>query len=265
MAQTTLAHAQIGLRGLVTAGRTNGTDEACSTSACRSDSPRVTALALGRPVRVGVAGFRPPTPVGPSARSFATLKNDPRAWTASLVVITGVTLLARHPLARMIGTEVETPALPMSAATAPTASAPPASGVAQALAGATVAVPTHAPRNPFRALVTLDGRVLAPVPMSTTPARASAAPGTGRSTASTPTAIAVGPSAAGACTATSGTSHRVVAGDTLWTLAARATRSTDSARVTIAWHRLYDANRAVLGTDPSLLQVGVTLCVPSSI
>jgi nucleoid-associated protein YgaU len=193
---------------------------------------------------------------------MAGLANDPRAWTMSLIVVTGVTLLARHPLARMIGTEVDTPAIPFPSAVAP---APETSsgGVAQALASAAVAVPTHAARNPFRALVNLDGRVLAPVPMTAAPMRASAAPGTGSSAATPPTsAIAAGATAAGACT---GTSHRVAAGDTLWGLAARAVRSADSSRVTIAWHRLYAANRAVLGADPSLLQVGATLCVPAGI
>ena len=106
-------------------------------------------------------------------------------------------------------------------------------------------MPTHAPRDPFRALITAGGKVLAPAEVGATPVT---------TTTHAP--------AARSC---SGTLHRVVAGDTLWTLAARAVRSSASDRVTVAWHRLYDANRAVVGADPSALRVGVALCVPQSL
>jgi nucleoid-associated protein YgaU len=59
--------------------------------------------------------------------------------------------------------------------------------------------------------------------------------------------------------------HRVTAGDTLWTIAARAVHGHGAAGVTFAWHRLYDANRAAIGADPALLHVGTSLCVPASL
>jgi len=172
--------------------------------------------------------------------------HDPTAWTVGIVVATGLVLLARHPIARALGTEVTTPSSGI-AATAPVAAAAP-SGSAPALSLPLGSAPTHAPVDPFRALVTAGGKVLAQTPPATTSRRAST---------SAPAARPA-PSCAG-------TTHRVGTGDTLWTIAARAVRSNDTGRVTIAWHRLYDANRGAVGSNPSLLDVGTTLCVPASL
>src|SRR3954452_113612 len=172
--------------------------------------------------------------------------NEPNVWTVGVVLATGVVLIARHPIARALGTE--TPAHPLVTAAAPARPHPVPH--ASSLALSAVAVPTHAPRDPFRALMTSAGQVLAPVEA------AAAAPPTTRNAAPTPTP---------ASTSCTGRSHRVAAGDTLWTLAARAVRSSDTARVTVAWHRLYAANRAAVGPDPSVMQVGTTLCVPTSL
>jgi nucleoid-associated protein YgaU len=178
---------------------------------------------------------------------------DPNAWTVGIVLATGVVLLARHPIAHMLGTEVD----PTPATTVATVPAP-SRVLAQApsLSLPVVAAPTHAPRDPFRALVSAGGKVLAPAaaapvtagtaPAPSTPAAATPAPGTSSS----------------ACT---GTTHRVVSGDTLWSIAARAVRSGDSDRVTLAWHRIYAANRDTLGANPALLQVGESICLPTSI
>src|SRR4051795_9641782 len=43
--------------------------------------------------------------------------NDPNAWTVGVVLATGVVLIARHPIARAIGTE--TPVRPLATAEAP--------------------------------------------------------------------------------------------------------------------------------------------------
>jgi len=174
--------------------------------------------------------------------------NEPNAWTVGVVLATGVVLIARHPIARALGTE--TPSRPLVTAEAParTHAAP----HVPSLALSAVAVPTHAPRDPFRALVTAAGKVLAPVDAAAAP------PASAGKVVPAPTPASVSASCAG-------TSHRVVGGDTLWTIAARSVRSSDSARVTVAWHRLYAANRAVVGANPSVLQVGSALCVPTSL
>jgi 5'-nucleotidase len=176
----------------------------------------------------------------------------------SLLLATGLVIIARHPLAHLIGTEVDTTA-PSVAVQAPaavvgsSALTPPAASLS-----AGVAVPTHAPVNPFRPLVALSGAVLNPAPPATAEPLATAEP----TTTTAPTTTTPATPASVAC---SGAVHRVVAGDSLWTLAARATQSADSARVTLAWHQLYAANRATLGSDPSLLEVGAQICIPAKL
>jgi len=177
--------------------------------------------------------------------------HDPNAWTVGLIVATGLALIARHPIARAIGTE--NPAARSDVTTGapvrPDASGPRVPALALPVAPAA----THAPRDPFRALVSAGGKLLAPVALETAGRRpvASAPKAAPATTTTTPTGC-------------SGTTHRVVAGDTLWGLAARAVRG-GNGHVTFAWHRLYDANRAVIGSDPALLRVGTTLCVPTSL
>lgn len=178
------------------------------------------------------------------SRLVGTL-HEPNAWTVGVLLATGVVLMARHPIARALGTE--TPVAPVVATEAP--AQPHSVSQAPSLALPVVAAPTHAPRDPFRALVGSGGKVLAP-----------AEPSTGNhATSATVTPVAATP------TSCAGSTHRVVAGDTLWTLAARAVRSSDTDRVTFAWHRLYADNRAVIGSDPAVLHVGDTLCVPQSL
>jgi nucleoid-associated protein YgaU len=207
----------------------------------QADLEQVSSAVYAHPwARTQTAARRP----NASRRVVGTL-HEPNAWTVGVILATGLVLIARHPIARAFGTEaavhpvvaVEAPLHPHPLVKAPSLSLP------------LVAVATHAPRDPFRALVTTGGNVLAPAVAAvaqTTPA----------------TAVSVPAPPAAACT---GRSHRVIAGDTLWTLAARAVRSSDTGRVTIAWHRLYDANRTVVGADPSVLQVGSALCVPQSL
>jgi nucleoid-associated protein YgaU len=72
------------------------------------------------------------------------------------------------------------------------------------------------------------------------------------------------PTPTGASDTCAGTTHTVVSGDTLWTIAARAVKSSDSKRVTVAWHRIYRANRPPLSA-PGMLPVGAKLCLPASL
>lgn len=216
---------------------------------------------------------------------------QPEPWTVALVLATGVIVIARHPLARMIGTEADVPAAPAVVATAPAAPpAPAATQAARAPQGLSV-VPTHSPRDPFRELVKEGNGVLgsvalppgatlmAPTVTETLPdgtTRAVTSGGTAEASApaasapatSAPTTTAPAQHAAAHAQPTStcaGTLHTVVAGDSLWTLAARAVKSTDTATVNVAWHKVYRVNRAKIGSNPSLLPVGARLCIPSSL
>ena len=196
-----------------------------------------------------------PAPSRSLLRVTGTL-HEPNTWTVGVLLATGLVLLARHPIAHLLGTEVDSTPTPVVATT------PLQSHVAIPAAPSlalSAPVPTHAPRDPFRALVNAGGKVLASK-------QAVAAPGAVAPAVAVPPATAATPAAPAAVSPTcTGTTHRVVAGDTLWTIAARAVRSSDSTRVTLAWHRIYDANRDSLGSNPSLLKVGASLCVPSSI
>lgn len=67
--------------------------------------------------------------------------------------------------------------------------------------------------------------------------------------------------------ATTGTSHVVRPGDTLWDLAAQALRTPDSPRpsdaaVAAAWPSWWEANRDAIGDDPHLLHPGTALVAP---
>ena len=201
-----------------------------------------------------------------------------------MLLATGVAVIARHPIARAIGTEQDQPTLtPSVVATAP----PTASTQAAPAVGALVApAPTHAPRDPFHALVAAGAAILGPTtpsvagtssggqpavvppatwsftPSTTTPPAAAAAASTPSTSTVAPAAAAPARTAGGTC---AGTVHTVVAGDTLWSIAAKAVKSSDTARVNVAWHRIYAANQPPLGSNPSLVPVGTKLCVPSSL
>lgn len=227
----------------------------------------MTAVAVGSPY--GVARPKAVAPVGAATslrRTIAGTFHEPNAWTVSLLLATGLVIIARHPIAHLLGTEVDpTPATTIQAPAAVVGSSAVTPAAPTLSAG--VAVPTHAPVDPFRPLVSNTGKLLAPAPLAT-----AAVP---TKTTSTTTGVKDAATAAGAepttigptitASACAGAVHRVVSGDTLWTLAARAVGSSDTGRVTLAWHRLYAANRATLGTNPSLLQIGAQLCVPTKL
>lgn len=175
----------------------------------------------------------------------------------AVLLATGVAVIARHPLARAIGTEVDgTTTTPSVVATAPPSTAPSVSAPAAAAAP----VPTHAPRNPFGALVSASGAIVAP----DFTGAASAVAGTTTKPASHSSSPTTKPAAAAGSATCAGTVHTVVAGDTLWSLAARMVKSNDTGKITAVWHRIYKENTPPLGSDPSLLPVGTKLCLPSN-
>jgi nucleoid-associated protein YgaU len=208
----------------------------------------VTAMALPRSRAATSAGA--PASGAAALRRVTGTWSQPEPWTVAVLLVTGIVIIGRHPIARMIGTEVgaseTSPTVVSSAPAVPLAAAAGTSAVVQA-------VPTHAPRDPFRALVGAGSAVLAP---------AAGVPSTGSTAGRHSTPTVTTPTGAGVTCA--GTVHQVVSGDTLWTIAARAVKSTDSQQVTVAWHRIYRANRSTL-SDPALLPVGTKLCLPASL
>ena len=221
-----------------------------------ADANEVTALAASRfGLPVNVAPLRA-TPV---AKRSSIVWSEPEPWIVAVLLATGVAVIARHPIARAIGTEADdTTMTPSVVATAPPSAAPsPAAKAAMA-----VPVPTHEPRNPFRALVDASGAIVAPEVAKAAAAQASTATAKVHHAAATPTSK---PAAAAAGSATcAGTVHTVVAGDSLWSLAATIVKSNDTGKINVVWHRIYEANTPPLGSNPSLLPVGTKLCLPSS-
>ena len=219
-----------------------------------ADAYEVTALAASR---FGLPVTASPVRGTPDTKRPSVDWTQPEPWIVAVLLATGVAVIARHPIARAIGTEAgDTTMTPSVVATAPPAAAPAPSAAAAAAAP----VPTHAPRNPFRALVDASGALVAPdlagvaasvgTTVTTKPAHA----------ASTPTAK---PAAAAGSATCAGTVHTVVAGDTLWSLAAKTVKSNDTGKINVVWHRIYKANTPPLGSNPSLLPVGTKLCLPN--
>jgi nucleoid-associated protein YgaU len=212
----------------------------------------VTALAASRfGLPVAVAPVRAAREPKRASVNWA----EPEPWIVAVLLVTGVAVIARHPLARAIGTEAgDTTLTPSVVATA----APSPTQVAAAAAAAAAPVPTHAPRNPFRALVSASGAIIAPEAV-----HAATTPKTSTRHAVKPAISKPSTSAAGSATC-AGTVHTVVAGDTLWTLAAKIVKSNDVGKITATWHRIYKDNTPPLGSNPSLLPVGAKLCLPSN-
>ncbi len=61
----------------------------------------------------------------------------------------------------------------------------------------------------------------------------------------------------GDAAATTGTSYTVVSGDSLSKIAKH--HYGDAAK----WHQIYDANKALIGNNPDLIEVGQVLTLPS--
>ena len=109
---------------------------------------------MALPRRAAVAGAP-----AKDAPGFRVPWSEPEPWIVAVLLVTGVAVAARHPIARAIGTESDdatmTPSVVASAGPAP-------SSAAGAPAAAAAPVPTHAPRNPFHALVGASGALLSP-------------------------------------------------------------------------------------------------------
>jgi nucleoid-associated protein YgaU len=216
----------------------------------------VTALAASRfGLPVNVAPLR----ANPETKRASIAWAEPEPWIVAVLLVTGVAVIGRHPIARAIGTEADDSTMtPSVVATAPPSAAPsPAAKAAMA-----APAPTHAPRNPFRALVDASGAMVAPEI-----AKAAAAEAASTTTKAHHSHAAASPSsvpvaAAGSATC-AGTVHTVVAGDSLWSLAATMVKSNDTGKINVVWHRIYEANTPPLGSNPSLLPVGTKLCLPS--
>lgn len=190
---------------------------------------------------VGVAARPVAAPSVDLSGPVAALRS-PTALSAVVVAGLAVVVVAQHPIARAIGTEVAVPR-PNAVASDPPAAAPPAGSSAVAAAPAPVVVPTHAPRDPFRALV-------APAP-----APAVAAVAAPRDPVAAPPAAATAP-----VTVAAADRYVVQAGDSLWSIAHEllgpaATPAALEALVT----RIYRHNSGVIGADASLVYVGQTL------
>jgi len=211
----------------------------------------VTALAASRfGLPVAVSPVRAPRETKRASVDWT----EPEPWIIAVLLVTGVAVIGRHPIARAIGTEADDTTLtPSVVATAP----PAPTQAASAPAAAAAPVPTHAPRNPFHALVSASGAIIAPEAVH-------AATSTKSSSHHARTPVTSKPSTPALASATcAGTMHTVVAGDTLWTLAAKIVKTNDTAKITATWHRIYKANTPPLGSNPSLLPVGTKLCLPN--
>jgi nucleoid-associated protein YgaU len=176
------------------------------------------------------------------------------------VLLTGVVVGLRHPIARAIGTEVDVNSAAPSVVAPPAAPQPVSTATQKAVAAAIAAAPTHAPRDPFQSLVGAGAEVVAPEAAAATTVTTTPSTHVNRS-AHEPTSTGTVGGAAGATCA--GTMHTVVSGDTLWSLAARSVKSGNTAKVTVAWHKIYRANTPPL-SDPSLLPVGTKICLPAA-
>jgi nucleoid-associated protein YgaU len=191
------------------------------------------------------------------AKRVSIAWTEPEPWIVAVLLVTGVAVIGRHPIARAIGTEAgETTMTPSVVATAPPSAAP----TTAARAALAAPAPTHAPRNPFRALVDASGALVAP-------GLAGAAASIGTTITTHPSQDVATPhtkpaAAAGSATC-AGTVHTVVAGDSLWSLAAKMVKSDDTGKINVVWHRIYKANTPPLGSNPSMLPVGTKLCLPS--
>jgi hypothetical protein len=140
-----------------------------------------------------------------------------------------------------------------------------------AVGGVGVAVPaTAAPPDPSPAAdratasATLDGlpvpdRVEGGAPSATSPlpsaSRRAAAVAEVRSTGGTRTLSATAEPPAWAV-------HRVVAGDSLWSIAATLHPPVDASEIDRTWRRIYRTNRSAVGSNPHLLLPGTTLRIP---
>jgi hypothetical protein len=215
--------------------------------------------------RRGTPGRRRATPP-PSRRPFVQTV-EPLPWIVVLVAVLVVILGAHDRIARVIGTAAPATQTPVAVA-APAAnviSYQPAAAISagSALPAITVPLPNRAPRDPFRALVSPTGtRVLA---VSLRAGKSGTAHAHHPQSAPTsPVApVQTGPSSSQPKQAGCAASHVVRPGESLWSIAAKHVKQPGQGVVDRAWQRIYAANRAAVGDNPSLLRIGVHLCLPT--
>jgi hypothetical protein len=203
--------------------------------------------------------------VPPPHPRFTVRWNEPITWTVILVGVLIAILGAHDRIARAIGTAAPSAAVVSTATALSTTANPPvslASTGGAAPAQAVAPLPNRAPRDPFRALVSPTGTqrpVVALTPIKgqshgTLPTAPPAAP-QGTSNGTSPGAT---PTTSSNCA----DGHVVRAGESLWSMAQQHVNKTGQGNVTNYWHRIYAANHQAIGANPSLIMVGVTLCLP---
>jgi nucleoid-associated protein YgaU len=204
------------------------------------------------------AGASRPAAAEPARRRLPVAWNEPSLWTIVLVVVLIAILGAHARIARLLGTARPTTApvavqAPLSAAIAPVSLA---STEATTHAPAAAPIATHAPRDPFRALVSSTGARVPAVALPVSNGHALPLPhhGSNGTSTSSPTSTTPAGCAAG---------HIVQTGDSLWSIAAQHVKETGRGDIDSVWHRIYAANRGKIGDQPSVLPVGIKLCLPT--
>jgi nucleoid-associated protein YgaU len=177
---------------------------------------------------------------------------------STMVGLLFIAIVWQHPIARLIGTETTLPAPPLIASPAIPAVVAVAPGIGSG--GRAWNQANHGKsRDPFQALVAADGSVQHPVLIRLRATNHSSAARSLQHNPVNPTPTARGAHPAG-CQVT----HVVRAGESLWSISAAQSGTTRPRTVAPAWRALYAANRAAVGPNPSYLEVGTRLCLPTS-
>jgi nucleoid-associated protein YgaU len=210
--------------------------------------------------------------IGPALRGLTSHWNEPMPWTFVLVVVLLAILGFHNRIARELGT-----AAPVQGTVTTLSSAdnPPVNLVAgdnPAAAQVAAPLPTHAPRDPFQALVSTAGNRVPVAPLqfgnAGTGAKSRGAGSAGhKSTSGTTgqhgTAGGHQGAAGGATTASCPDVHIVRAGESLWSIAQQHVNKTGHGGSAASyWHRIYAANQQAIGANPSQLSIGLHLCLP---
>lgn len=210
---------------------------------------RLTPRVLRRALVLGVGGL---LVAGPAAAAVPDPAGPDLGWTVAATVDTASAPTTAPP--GLGGAPVDSPTAPDPASALPAPAVAP--GLAQPVA-------STVPTPPASTL---------PAPSAAAPAPATAAPTTAGGAAATPGAASptasatASPATDARAPAPAGpTSHVVVAGESLWAVAAAHLGPTATdADIAAEWPRWYAANAAVVGDDPDLVLPGQVLHAPSA-